>query len=89
MFNGIRVLMIGASIMILLQTERPAVCAGIYAGAHMFFALMLGASWLVILVGGAIAFGLTFLYFWLLCCIDHGSALWWLVLIMGLAIGLV
>jgi hypothetical protein len=52
-------------IWLLVRTEKPFLCSGIYAGAHMFFSLLLEVPWWLIVLLGIIAFGLASLYFWL------------------------
>jgi hypothetical protein len=54
-------------IWLLVRTEKPFLCSGIYAGAHMFFSLLLEVQWWLILFLGIIAFGLASLIFG--CCL--------------------
>ena len=58
------------------------------AGVLAFFGLVTGAGFLGTLIYTAIGFALSSLYFWLLWRIDSGP-LFWVVMILGLAIGLV
>jgi hypothetical protein len=76
-------------IWLLVRTEKPFLCSGIYSGAHMFFSLLLEVPWWLIVLLGIIAFGLASLYFWLLSRIQTGSGMWWIVLLGGILIGLV
>jgi len=50
--------------------------------------LFYGVPFLAVLIGSAIGFGLAFLYFWLLDRFRE-TGVFWIVLILGLVIGLV
>lgn len=76
-----------ALIKLLLSTDKPVLCAGIYAGLAFLFSLMTFPLGVAVLAG-AIRFVLAFIYFWLLSKFE-GSGLWWLILIGGLLIVLV
>ena len=78
----IDIMILVALIKILLETDRPFVCAGIYAGMNFFFGLA-GGFTLALFVGVGILFGMASLYFWLLSRLEGAGALWWLVAIGG------
>ena len=87
----IKIILLVALIKLLIATDRPILCAGLYT--FLGFALgMLGVAagqipLLALLLVTVIRFGLSALYFWLLDRIG-GGILWWIVLILGLSIGL-
>jgi hypothetical protein len=84
----VRPLILIALIKILIQTNKPFLCSGIYAGLATLFGLFMGSGLAGAVVGGGIAFVLSSLYFWLLDRFD-GSILWWIIAVGGLVIGLV
>ena len=88
----IGIIVLAALIKLLIATDKPFLCAGLYTFvvfALGMLAVMGGqATFLALLIITIIRFGLSSLYFWLLDRIG-GGALWWIVLILGLAIGLV
>jgi hypothetical protein len=84
----VRVLVLIALIQILIQTNRPFLCSGIYAVVAALGALFTGHGIFAVVLGGAIAFALSSVYFWLLDRFD-GGFWWWIILVGGLVIGLV
>ena len=85
----IKILILAALIRLLIATDKPFLCAGIYAAVAFIFGLLMGANFFVLLIASVISFALASLYFWLLNRVDVGTAVWWLIAIVGLAIGLV
>jgi hypothetical protein len=85
----LNILLLCALIKLLMETESPLLCASLYTGVSAFFNLLFGAPWSAILISGALSFGLAFLYFWLLDRFEDGSAIWWVILIGGIFVGLV
>ena len=83
-----KILILVALLKLLINTERPSLCAGIYTAIVLLFNLMFGLGFITSIVGAAISGVLALIYFWLL---NHfrETAIFWLVLILGLAIGLV
>lgn len=73
---------------LLLITDRPPLCAGIYTAGGFVLALAFGVPPVYALIRSAIAFGLAFVYFWLLDRFEE-SSLFWVILVLGLVIGLV
>ena len=84
----IKILVLVGLIRLLIITDNPIVCAGIYTGVRLIFALLCGNPFVAVLIGSIIAFGLALLYFGLLSRFQD-TGVFWLVLILGLAIGLV
>ncbi len=70
-------------IKLLVETERPGMCAGILAGVGGLLALISGDPLLAVLIGAGITFAYCFGWFWLLVRIGTGSA-WWLTLAGGI-----
>ena len=85
----IRIAILIALIKILIETNRPFLCAAIYASIGSFFFLLWGAPFLSILIFGAMRFLFAYLYFWLLNRFMGAGALWHLILFGGIFIGLV
>lgn len=83
-----KVLILVALLKLLINTERPNLCAGIYTGIVLLINLMSGVGFLTSIVATAIAGALALIYFWLL---NHfrDTAIFWVILIIGLVIGLV
>ena len=85
-----KVLVLVGLIKLLLLTEKPLVCAGIYTGLSLVLAAILCGSLTWEIAGYAgIGFALALLYFWLLNRFQGSIALFLLVAVLGLAIGLV
>jgi len=84
----VKILVLVGLIKLLLVTEKPMLCAGIYTGVAFLFSLLVGKPFLAVLIGSAIGFGLALLYFWLLNRF-RDTGIFWVVLILGLVIGLV
>jgi hypothetical protein len=75
-----------ALIQILIQTNKPFLCSGIYGAIAALFGLFLGSGFVGALIGGTVAFVLSSVYFWLLDRFD-GSFWWWIIAVGGLVIG--
>ena len=84
----LKALIIASLVKILVSTNSPALCAGIYTTCSFVLGLLSGGSFFFLLIGSVFAFGLAYLYFWLLDRFED-SALFWVVFILGLVIGLV
>ncbi len=84
----IRVVLLVVLVKLLIATDQPFLCSGIYAVVKFLLALAFGTQFFPALGFAAISFVLASLYFWLL---DHfaDSGWWWLILMGGLVIGLV
>jgi hypothetical protein len=80
--------LIAGLVKLLLATNRPGVCAGIYASLALGLTLMFGRSLTPALAGAAIVFALAWAYFKLLDYFEDD--IWfWPILVVGFAIGLV
>lgn len=84
----VRPLILIALVQILIETNKPFLCSGIYAAVATLFALFLGRGLVGATLAGGLAFLFSSLYFWLLDYFD-GSIWWWIIVIGGLVIGLV
>jgi hypothetical protein len=84
----VKVLILVSMIKIVLNTDRPALCAGIYTAIGVMFGLALGKGVLFVLIAGPIGFLLALLYFWLLTRTQE-SAMFWVIAVVGALIGLV
>ncbi len=75
---------------LLSATNKSLLCSGIYTGIVIFFSLLgEDIAFLEILVGGAIVFLMSSIYFWLLNRFEDNMPIYFLVLAVGLLIGLV
>ncbi len=70
---------------LLVEIEKPLVCAEIYAGCLLVLWLALGAPILDVLFSVALAFGYSFAWFWCLNRTAARTGLWWLIFFAGLA----
>jgi hypothetical protein len=84
-----KILLLTGLIRLLIETEKPFLCSGLYAGGAFVIGLIFGVPLVPLVIGTALAFGLASLYFWLLNRFLGSGAVWWLILILGLAVGLV
>jgi hypothetical protein len=85
----IKFVLLAVLIRLLLATDKPFLCSGIYAGVALLLGLIFGNPFLAVLIHAAISFLLASLYFWLLDKLEGSEVLWWLVAIVGILIGLV
>ena len=85
----IKLILLAALVRLLIATDKPFLCSGIYAAAGFLLGLAFGGKVLAVLISACIGFALASVYFWLLDRLDQGSAVWWLVAILGIAVGLV
>jgi len=85
---AIRILMLVGFIKLLLAVDSPLLCAGIYAAIGLVFRLAFGTPLWPALLLTALAFGLAWLYFWLLYRL-RGSGWFWVVAVGGAVAGLV
>ena len=80
--------LIVALVKLLLNTNKPAQCAGIYTAGSFLMNLIFGGPFLFAVIASAISFPFALLYFWLLDKFEE-SSLFWVILILGLLVGLV
>jgi hypothetical protein len=85
----VKVILLIGLIRLLIATKQPFVCSGLYAGVVLFFHLISGGGLLNSLFLAPVVFGLASLYFWLLARFESSFLLFWLIVIVGLIIGLV
>ena len=85
----VKILVLAALIRLLIATDKPFLCSGIYAGVALLSGLAFGGSVLAVLISAGIGFALVSLYFWILDRLDSASVMWWLVALGGISIGLV
>lgn len=84
----VNLLVLFATLKLLEQTNKPLQPAIVYSIARFIFGLMFSGDLMMTIIATLISFVLAYVYFWLLNK-TSGSILWWLILILGLAIGLV
>ena len=84
----IRLFLLAALVKLLLRIDKPWVCAVIYVGLGVILRLLIGVDLVPLLIVTALAFALAWLYFWLLYRTQE-SIWFWIILVGGLAIGLV
>ena len=84
----INFIVLAGLVKLVLTTEKPILCAGIYTVIFAITASLLDIPRLYFIISIFVAFGLSLLYFWLL---DRYRDSWifWLVLILGLGLGVV
>ncbi len=85
----IKALILAALIRLLIAAEKPLLCSGLYAGAALGCGLAVGGDPRAVLISAGIGFVLASVYFWSLHRLRTGAAVWWLVAIAGVSIGLV
>lgn len=76
-------------IRLLTATGKPFLCSGIYAIAILVLGLMAGHHFPGVLTTTAIGFVLSSIYFCLLDRFDGNQIIWWLVAVLGIALGFV
>ena len=85
----ISILILAGLIKLLLVSERPLLCAGIYAGLTLFFDFISGAPLRTILLSAGISLVVAWIYFWILNRLAGQGFLWWFVAVCGFAIILI
>lgn len=85
----LKIFMLIALIKILLATDKPFLCAGLYTGVIFVLGLAFGNPIEVMLIAAVISFVLASVYFWLLSRFEDSGFVWWLILIAGLLLGVV
>ena len=88
MILAIKVVILVGLIKLLLATEKPSLCAGIYAAGVGLLMLGIGVPFGLTYLRVAVSFGLAWLYFAGLNA-THGTSLFWVILVVGIFIGLV
>jgi hypothetical protein len=80
-----KILVLVALVRLLIATNKPWVCAGVYAGIAAVSAMMSTGNLTTALVTTGIGFFGSGVYFWLLNRFD-GSFIWWIILVVGIVI---
>lgn len=89
MIISIKFIVLAALIRLLIASDQPFLCSGIYAAGAFFLGLAFGHQFVAVLIGTSISFLLASLYFWLLSRTDGAPTAWWVIAIAGILIGLV
>jgi len=84
----LKVIILAALVKLLIATNSPLLCAGIYTGIGFIFRLMMEQPFSYLAVASALSFVFAFIYFWLLDRFEE-SVLFWVIMVLGLVIGLV
>jgi hypothetical protein len=85
----INFILLAALVRLLLATDKPFLCSGIYAVVAFWLGLIIGMPIQAVLIHASISFLLASIYFWSLDRLNGSEILWWLVAIGGIVIGLV
>jgi hypothetical protein len=74
--------LLGALVKILLVTEKPLLCASMFAIIYLIFGWLATVHPAALMIIFVINFGYAWLFFWLLNRFQ-GTGLWWIILIIG------
>lgn len=89
----IKIFVFIALIRVLVTTDSPLLCSGLYAIAVFLLGLAFGMAFgqplSFVLIRTGVAFVLASLYFWLLSRFEDSGFLWWIIMIAGLWIVLI
>jgi hypothetical protein len=80
---AIKVFILAAMIRLLIATDKPLLCAAIYAGSAFALGALVGDDIMRVAMMAALAFIAAFVYFWILDRLDSGSVIWWVVAVVG------
>jgi hypothetical protein len=80
---AIKVFVLAAMIRLLIATDKPLLCAGIYAGSAFAIEAVFGEDIMRVAMMAGLAFIAAFVYFWILDRLHSGSAFWWVVAVAG------
>lgn len=84
----LKIIILASLIKLLIATNNPLLCTSVYVSFGFIFGLLLGNPFVYVLIAAAISFGLAFAYFWLLNRFED-SGMFWVILVVGLLIGIV
>jgi hypothetical protein len=84
----IRIFLLWGLIKLLIETHSPLLCAGIYAGVVIIFAMVSSLSFGALLLGTAISFALAFVYFFILDKVYGYTIAFWLIGVAGAVIAI-
>ncbi len=85
----IKILLLVGLIKLLTITNKPFICAGIYAAAEFIFSVASGAVMSHLLISTGLGFALPAGYFWVLDYMDGMGFIWWFVAAIGPGIVLI
>lgn len=85
----IKVIILIGLIKLLVETNKPFLCAIIYAAITLIFSMCFSAAIIPVLIATGIGFVLSLIYFWLLNYFVDSLLIFWVILVLGLLIGLV
>lgn len=85
----IKIFVFIALLRVLVTTDAPLLCSGLYAIAVLLLGLAFGQPLSFVLIRTGAAFALASLYFWLLSRFEDSGFLWWIIMIAGLWIALI
>ena len=80
---AIKVFVLAAMIRLLIATDKPLLCAGIYAGCAFVLGAVFGDDITRVAMMAGLAFVAAFVYFWILDRLDASSLMWWIVAVVG------
>lgn len=83
---GVKIMLLALMVRMVLSTEKPLLCAGIYAGAIFLLDVVFSVPFLSSFGLAAIVFLVAAVYFWLLERLDSRRPAWWCVLFFGVPI---
>ena len=81
----IKAIMLVIFVRLLVMTDKPWLCTGLYALAVVIYGFFSGAPISAIAISGGISVVVFGLYFWLLNRF-HSGILYWLIFLLGLPI---
>lgn len=81
----LKIIILSALIRLLIAIRRPFLCSGLYAASVVFLALFGDINVLGLLIGGAIVLAVSSLYFWALNHFMDNNAIFWTILVVGIA----
>ena len=82
----LKALLLAALVKLLLATEKPFLCSGIYAGVLSCLGLATGVPFWPLMLSALIWFGLSSLFFWLLQRYGDSMGLFWLIFALGIVV---
>jgi hypothetical protein len=81
---AIKVFVLSAMIRLLVATDKPWLCAGIYAAVVFVIGAVFGDEIATVALMAGLAFIAAFIYFWILDRLDTSSIAWWIVSVIGI-----
>ena len=80
---AIKVFVLAAMIRLLIATDKPLLCAAIYAGSAFAVGSVFRDYIMRVAMMAGLAFIAAFVYFWILDRLDSSSVIWWVVAVVG------